>query len=609
MPFSPSSFFSSLPPFHGVDFSSVYDLPEATGAAERALSPTNRGQQPQSQDLAHHTHMLSSSCATAVLHPPQQHLHLSRRLSQHPHPPEASQVGNSQLRHQLKPHGRMEGENSHDLASQQQAAEEYQPDLQDSLVGDKAPCEAITHEYAKADQVYVEKTVALPQTYSHYRPVRGDGNCGWRAIGFSYFEKLVNVGDQNQIEGEVARLKSLNHLLATVGGYDYFEDFADEAFDLLREVAVIIERPETAHDLIHQKWNETAVEGSLIFYFRLLAATYLKAHAATYEPFIPGGQSVAAYCSQNIEVVNREIEQLGIIALVNILLKPVNFVLEIAYLDRSPGTQVNRYRFPEEANEKDASGLGPIIYLLYRPDHYDILYRSQPVSLPATSSPPQLSVQVNRVTGFTHDTAFSSTAATLGAFATADYGTLSMIPGLSTGGGAGLTGLVSMAAASGAASPIVSDGFSSSHQDPWLTPYGSEVSSSKEASPSQPPSAITSAHPSSPPAPLTPTTPMCSSSSLMAPSLSLVSQQLSQHVPAPAAGAGYPIRFSPHQLEYESNSFPEPTFQVTTNTFKNSVWNRAHYGNPDFQPEEWNPDEDSIDHRLSGKKKARKDSN
>ncbi len=58
---------------------------------------------------------------------------------------------------------------------------------------------AITEEYAKADPVYVQKTMVrtqfalnysmvpltrstqvLPQTYSHYRPIQGDGNCGWR---------------------------------------------------------------------------------------------------------------------------------------------------------------------------------------------------------------------------------------------------------------------------------------------------------------------------------------------------------------------------------------------------------------------------------------------
>lgn len=497
----------------------------------------------------------------------------------------------------------MEDQTTHDMVAQQEAAKDYHPEIQGPLVGDKTPSHAIAQEYAKADPVYIEKTTTLPETYSHYRPIQGDGNCGWRAIGFSYFEKLIEGGDQAQVEGEVARLKSLNHLLATVGGYSYFEDFAEEAFDLLRQVATIIDNPESAHEVVRQRWNDAGVEGSLIFYFRFLAATFLKANAATYEPFIPGGQTIATYCSQNIEMVNREIEQLGIIALVNILLKPLNFVLEIAYLDRSPGSQVNRYRFPDEANEKDVTDLGPIIHLLYRPDHYDILYRSFPVHLPATTSsssppPPQLTVHVNRVAGFTHNTAFTNTAAALGAFSTLDFGALSMIPGISNGGGDALASIMSMSAAPATATSVVGNGFSPSQQDAWINPYASEVQSAEgESRASQPPPVIAAVHQASQSAPLTPVTNLVSH------------QQLAPHATTTAAGgAGYPIRFSPHQLEYENKSFPEPTFQVTTNTFKNSVWNRAHYGNPDFQPEEWNPEEDGVDTRLVGKRRARKDS-
>lgn len=433
---------------------------------------------------------------------------------------------------------------------------------------------------------------------------------GIQAIGFSYFEKLIERGDQAQIEGEFARLKSLNHLLATVGQYNYFEDFADEAFDLLRELARIVNKPDAAQSLLHQRWNDTAVEGSLIFYFRLLAATYLKANAETYEPFIPGGQSVGEYCGHNIEIVNREIEQLGIIALVNILLKPVNFVLEIAYLDRSAGSQVNQYRFPEEANGKDASTLGPIIYLLYRPDHYDILYRASPVHPPVTTSPTPVSLQVNRVTGFTHNTAFNNTGATMGTFSTVDFGALSLIPGLSTGSSDGLASLMSMpAVTTAAASPIIGDGFSPSHQAAWMSQYGSDMQSVKAESPTQqPPPAMATVQHASPAASLTPTTPMNSHPPMLPPSANLGAQQLPPHMAAAAPGAaGYPIRFSTHQLDYENNSFPEP-FQVMTNTFKNSVWNRAHYGNPDFQPEEWNPEEDGCDNRLAGKRKVRKDS-
>lgn len=151
--------------------------------------------------------------------------------------PYGASTTRSQPRHSLTPEARpdlsqylpdygrpaikMEDQGQHDIAAQQAAAKDYRPVLevrhpaynrqtrslignylQGSMVGNKTPSDAITQQYAEADQVYVEKTMvrlhfhrpsvgfvrcanvgllqALPQTYSHYRPIVGDGNCGWR---------------------------------------------------------------------------------------------------------------------------------------------------------------------------------------------------------------------------------------------------------------------------------------------------------------------------------------------------------------------------------------------------------------------------------------------
>ncbi|KAK2589711.1 hypothetical protein QQS21_012608 [Conoideocrella luteorostrata] len=619
-PFASSALFSSLPSSYGLNFPPVFGLPQDAHAGDgEQLGPTHRGL--TEQFMAHsqivtHTHRHSgpstgsaslSGATAAALHPQQQqHFHSSQRLlpTQHPSPQETLSGDNSSHQHQPRPARKMEGQDSHDMVAQQEAARDYQPDLQGPLIGDKLPSLAIAHEYAKADPVYIEKTETLPQTYSHYRPIQGDGNCGWRAIGFSYFEKLIERGDSAQVEGEVARLKSLYHLIANVGRYNYFEAFAEEVIDLLLAIAPIVSEQESAKALIHQRWNDSGVEPSLIYFFRVLAGTFLKANAATYEPFIPEGQSIAVYCSQNIDAVNREIEHIGIVALVNILLKPVGFVLEIAYLDRSAGSQVNQYRVPEEENEEDVTEMGSIIYLLYRPDHYDILYRSPP---PVTTSPHHLSVDINRATEFNHNTAFAGTPSNMGAFASINFGTLTLIPGLSAGEDEGLAGMMPLPSASTATSPIINGSFSPTQPDPWMAQYASDVQSIKKEPASQPPPAIATVQHPSPSSSITPTTPQCPTSSMIPVSTNIGAPQLSPHLPT-AEGAGYPIRFSPHQLEYENNSFPEPTFQVTTTTFKNSIWNRAHYGNPDFQPEEFVPEVNSIDNRSAGRKKVRKDS-
>ncbi|KAF4122901.1 ubiquitin thioesterase protein OTUB1 [Geosmithia morbida] len=436
----------------------------------------------------------------------------------------------------------------HGMAAQQAAAKDYQPDLPSYLVGDKTPSDVITQEYARADQTYVEKTI------------------------------LAEIGDPVAIENEAVRLLGMNTMLGEVGGYDYYEDWAEEFVDFLREIGRNADNQAVAVALVHQKWNDLASTSGMIYYLRLLAATYLKANAETYDPFIADNSGVQGYCAQSVELINREIEHLGIVALANVLLKPANLVLEIAYLDRSSGSQVNKYRLPEEANGQDESNLGPVIYLLYRPDHYDILYRlRQPLSIEDPAHPS--SIQVHRVGGFTHNTTIASTQDDLGAFSSVDFSTLSLIPGF---GGAGMT-------LEAQSSP-----------SPWL---GHQLGLS---SPPPPPNVPANLSPNPPP--------------LVIPGAPVSDASISPHT-APAEVSVLPptgivggpppeftIRFSPMQLEYDgsNSSYSEASFQVKTNTFKNSVWNRAHFGNPNFHPEEWSPEDEAIDGRMGSKRRSSK---
>lgn len=59
----------------------------------------------------------------------------------------------------------------------------------------------------------------------------------------------------------------------------------------------------------------------------------------------------------------READHLHITALTNALGVCVN----VCYMDRTDGGQVNNHKFPED-------GAGPLVHLLYRPGHYDVLY-------------------------------------------------------------------------------------------------------------------------------------------------------------------------------------------------------------------------------------------
>ena len=124
-----------------------------------------------------------------------------------------------------------------------------------------------------------------------------------------------------------------------------------------------------------------------------LTAAWITTRADIYEPFIAHmNLTVADYCSQYIRAHASEIEDVGINALTEVLLKPAGIHLEIIYLDRSAGSEANVHHY------------GPISYaatsrLLYRPyavhpfvdwvlaknysGHYDILYKPEDaISMP-----------------------------------------------------------------------------------------------------------------------------------------------------------------------------------------------------------------------------------
>jgi ubiquitin thioesterase protein OTUB1 len=386
------------------------------------------------------------------------------------------------------------------------------------------------------------------------------------AIGFSYFEKLVETGNQATVESEIARLVHFNPMLLSVGGYHNWEKFADKYINLLGEVSDAMSNPGGALSIITQRWNDVNATNGIIIYFRMLSATFLKMNAAPYEPLLADNHGVADCFSTNIELANTQIENMGLMALVHVLLKPANFVLEIAYLDRTQGKEANIYRFPKEANGQDGSALSTVIYLLYRVNHYDVLYQSplHPAINPAAPAPDPVSLQVYRVGGFTDNAAISSTQADLGMYSKVDFETLAMKPVFGTPAH-------TMSPMTSSMGSHISEPLSPTQQNPWAPQFCDGFATAVAAA--APPSS--SPQPPPQPRPFLAPVPLLNSSTPMSPHAhSIMGTQPGAKRTTPLAPPiECTIRFSPMQLEYDDgkSSYPEPAFQVTTNTFKNSV--------------------------------------
>lgn len=372
-------------------------------------------------------------------------------------------------------------------------------------------------------------------------------------------------------------MMSLNNLLITAGEFDawLFEDMVEETTTLLREMADLMDTSiQAAESLVLSKFNNPEISNTIVYHFRLLASSWLKANPQNYQDFIPDGGGVDQYRKDWLEPPNQEIDHLGMALLIDVLLKPTGFAVEIVYLDRSEGTQVNSHMFQAE----DANG--PIIYLLYRPGHYDILYKD----LLRQSIDMSSNIQVNRATNFSHQHTIQQNAP-MNSFQNMDL--ILSIPGLSM-----TTPYPNFGSQY---QPSMSQSFAPPPISTTISPMSPTLSTPPSAtSASSLPTRSTFTSINSPTPVLSSPHPFQSAQSSLA--IHTLPTPHTHSIPSPTSLSLPSASFRPSKYEWaitaDLQEGPMPSFQ--TSTFKNSHYNTAHYNNPNFQPEEWTPEEDGL---------------
>ncbi|XP_024376710.1 OVARIAN TUMOR DOMAIN-containing deubiquitinating enzyme 1 isoform X1 [Physcomitrium patens] len=243
------------------------------------------------------------------------------------------------------------------------------------LVGDKEPLSVLEEEYKAGSPVFLAKLLILKQSYGAIRRARGDGNCFFRSFMFSYLEHLLVIQD----EAEVARMEKAIEIckktLIDLGQAEFtFEDYLAIFVEQLHGV---IQGKETSTSLetLVERCRDQYVSNCVVMFFRFVTSGEIRRRSEFFEPFIQGmsNMSVVQFCRSCVEPMGEESDHVHIIALSDALGVPVRVV----YLDQSgdmndkPVT-VNKHDFiPEGMN----TAVDPDVILLYRPGHYDILYR------------------------------------------------------------------------------------------------------------------------------------------------------------------------------------------------------------------------------------------
>jgi ubiquitin thioesterase protein OTUB1 len=101
---------------------------------------------------------------------------------------------------------------------------------------------------------------------------------------------------------------------------------------------------------------------------QLLASAWIQSHPDDFLPFLLDFPNLKIYCQHNIEPANCEIDHPAMAALAEAVVKPAGLGLEVLYLDRSPGEEINNtFRIEPQGHDGFPLANAPTMRLLYRP--------------------------------------------------------------------------------------------------------------------------------------------------------------------------------------------------------------------------------------------------
>ena len=225
------------------------------------------------------------------------------------------------------------------------------------LLGDKEELAVLEKEFG-GDPLFLEKIKNLSATYSHIRRTRPDGNCFFRALGYRYFERLLKDRDEWQ-RFKDAITPTKDEMIKL--GFPSFtlEDFYDNFMDALEKVGPA--DPMTEKEL-SKTFNDMGVSDYLVVFLRLLTSKKLQQEADFYQNFMEDGRTVVEFCNIEVEPMYHESDHIHITA----LCATTGIPCRVMYLDRGTQKEAVAHDFPDDK--------APLVHLLYRPGHYDVLY-------------------------------------------------------------------------------------------------------------------------------------------------------------------------------------------------------------------------------------------
>lgn len=225
-------------------------------------------------------------------------------------------------------------------------------------IGDLEEPQVLLEEY-KENEGFHPKIHQIIGLYKGIRRSRKDGSCFYRSFIFAYVEMIKKFPDKvakavehaNQVKTE---LVALGYPDFTVG--DFHETYVDFLNDVSKNGGI-------PSDKLKEMLRDDSVDMPIVYFARLVTSASMQKQPDKFEAFClaMGSNSVKQFCQNNVEPAAANADQLQITALTD----SFQVGTRVVYLDGSPG-HLNHHDFPD--------GVEPVIHLLYRPGHYDLMY-------------------------------------------------------------------------------------------------------------------------------------------------------------------------------------------------------------------------------------------
>ncbi|XP_021035303.1 ubiquitin thioesterase OTUB2 isoform X3 [Mus caroli] len=226
-----------------------------------------------------------------------------------------------------------------------------------SLISEKCDILSILRDHPE-NRIYQRKIQELSKRFSSIRKTKGDGNCFYRALGYSYLESLL--GKSREILKFKERvLQTPNDLLAAGFEEHKFRNF----FNAFYSVVELVEQDSSVSSLL-KVFNDQSSSDRIVQFLRLLTSAFIRTRADFFRHFIDEEMDIKDFCTHEVEPMAMECDHVQITALSQAL----NIALQVEYVDEMD-TALNHHVFPEAAI--------PSVYLLYKTSHYNILYAAE----------------------------------------------------------------------------------------------------------------------------------------------------------------------------------------------------------------------------------------